>query len=99
MIIIWKRREDFDGPLFPEENLNNEQWQSLKVLRGHVEDVSDLCWSPDSNSLISGSVDNSVILWDVPKGRKTIISDYKGFVQGVAWDPCNQFACTISSDR
>ena len=36
--------------------------------RGHIEDVYDLCWSPDGNSLISGSVDNSAIIWDIVKG-------------------------------
>lgn len=36
--------------------------------RGHIEDVYDLSWSPDGNNLISGSVDNSAIIWDVMKG-------------------------------
>ena len=37
--------------------------------RGHVEDVYDLAWSPDSNQLITGSVDNSAIIWDANKGE------------------------------
>lgn len=28
-----------------------------------------------------------------------ILTDHKGFVQGVAWDPCKQYVATISSDR
>lgn len=36
--------------------------------RGHLEDVYDICWSPDGNNLISGSVDNSAIIWDSTKG-------------------------------
>ena len=28
----------------------------------------DICWSPDGNNLISGSVDNSAIIWDSTKG-------------------------------
>ena len=47
---------------------NKENWTIVKLLRGHLEDVYDLCWSPDSTSLISGSVDNSAIVWDVLKG-------------------------------
>ncbi|KAG8228393.1 hypothetical protein J437_LFUL003865 [Ladona fulva] len=103
VILIWKQKTDQDLPEFPlndEEGNAKEQWISLKVLRGHVEDVYDLCWSPDSNFLISGSVDNSAILWDVQKGRNTsILKDHKGFVQGVAWDPQNQYVATMSSDR
>lgn len=50
--------------------------------------------------LVSGSVDNTAILWDVQKGRSVcILSDHKGFVQGVSWDPCNQYISTISTDR
>lgn len=100
-IILWKQRNDFNLPPLPgEKNLNKEQWNSCKVLRGHVEDVYDLNWSPDSNFIVSGSVDNSAIVWDVGKGRSLkILQDYKGFVQGVAWDPQNRYICTLSSDR
>ena len=48
---------------------NKENWTIVKLLRGHLEDIYDLCWSPDSTSLISGSVDNSAIVWDVLKGE------------------------------
>ena len=45
-----------------------ESWSAGKTLRGHLEDVYDLCWSRDSNYIITGSVDNSAIIWDVQKG-------------------------------
>ncbi|XP_012286497.1 chromatin assembly factor 1 subunit B [Orussus abietinus] len=100
-IILWKQREESElPPLTNDETQNKEQWTSWKVLRGHMQDVYDVSWSPDSNFLVSGSVDNTAILWDVQKGRSiSILSDYKGFVQGVSWDPCNQYICTISTDR
>jgi len=41
----------------------------LTVCRGHIEDVYDLSWSPDGNNIISGSIDNSAIIWDVAKGK------------------------------
>ncbi|KAL6268211.1 hypothetical protein P5V15_001322 [Pogonomyrmex californicus] len=102
IIILWKVKEGQDSTfsLPSDDTENKEQWTSWKVLRGHIEDIYDISWSPDSNSLISGSVDNTAILWDVQKGRKTaILQDHKGFVQGVSWDPCNQYVCTISTDR
>ena len=37
--------------------------------RGHIEDVYDLCWSDNSQYLMSGSVDNSVIIWDCKAGN------------------------------
>lgn len=50
------------------EDKEKEGWVSLKVLRGHLEDIYDLSWSPDSSLMISGSVDNTAVLWDVNKG-------------------------------
>lgn len=77
-----------------------ETWQHFKVLRGHVEDVCDLTWSNDGKFLLSGSVDNSAILWDINKGIKIWCSDLiKGYVQGVAIDPHNEFMAAISTDR
>lgn len=101
-IILWKERSESEPPpLAGDDNSQNlEQWNLWKVLRGHIEDVYDLSWSPDSNFLVSGSVDNTAILWDIQKGRSAgIISDHKGFVQGVSWDPSNQYICTLSTDR
>lgn len=100
-IILWKQKEDSIIPILSgDENQNKEQWISWKSLRGHLEDIYDLSWSPDSNFIVSGSVDNTAIIWDVQKGRQiSILSDYKGFVQGVTWDPCNQYIATLSTDR
>ena len=42
-------------------------------VRSHLEDVYDISWSPDGKYLVSGSVDNSAILWDVKKGHIFII--------------------------
>lgn len=65
-----------------------------------MEDVYDLSWSPDSLSLVSGSVDNTAMIWNVETGKSTaILSDHKGFVQGVAWDPANKFIATMCTDR
>ncbi|KAG8036232.1 hypothetical protein G9C98_004812 [Cotesia typhae] len=101
IICLWMQKEGTEPPPLPgEENLNEEQWTSWKILRGHLEDVYDLSWSPDNNMLVSGSVDNTAIVWDVQKGRTiSILQDYKGFVQGVTWDPCNQYIATLSTDR
>ena len=37
-------------------------------IRGHVEDIYDACWSSSSSLLVTGSVDNTAIIWDVSKG-------------------------------
>ena len=71
-----------------------------KVLKGHLEDVCDLSWSLDGSRLVSGSVDNTAILWDVEKGQALFrVREHKHYVQGVAFDPLKQYIATMSSDR
>ncbi|KAK7066103.1 Chromatin assembly factor 1 subunit B [Halocaridina rubra] len=101
-IILWKKQDSGETDIFFEETEkeNKENWVIHKLLRGHLEDVYDISWSKCSQFLISGSVDNSAILWDVSKGKHmSILKEHKGFVQGVSWDPLNLYVATLSSDR
>ncbi|XP_067676573.1 chromatin assembly factor 1 subunit B-like [Haliotis asinina] len=103
-VILFWRLSDTPTPannIFQEEDEDNkETWVASTTLRGHLEDVYDLCWSADGRYLISGSVDNSAILWDTSKDSKlALFNDHKSFVQGVALDPLNEFAATLSCDR
>ena len=105
-VIIWKLNEDdTDGfsqltSMVGGDVENKESWQVAKMLRGHIEDVYDLAWSPNATQLISGSVDNSVIIWDTNKGDKLrIIKDHRQYVQGVCWDPCGTYVASYSCDR
>ncbi|XP_041940164.1 chromatin assembly factor 1 subunit B [Alosa sapidissima] len=106
VILLWKlndAKESEPASAFYEEDdakLNKESWNVLKTLRGHIEDVYDISWTKDGNFLVSGSVDNTAIMWDVTKGQKLcIFNDHKSYVQGVTWDPLGQYICTLSCDR
>ncbi|KAG7305868.1 hypothetical protein JYU34_008410 [Plutella xylostella] len=103
IIFIWKQnaeKEPAPASLEQGDEQYKESWIILKTLRGHMEDVLDLSWSADSLHLASGSVDNKLLIWDVSRGRHTaILTDHKGFVQGVSWDPKGQLIATTSSDR
>ncbi|XP_050427998.1 chromatin assembly factor 1 subunit B [Adelges cooleyi] len=105
VIVLWKFKPENCPDHRPDlledsESKDLEKWVCHSILRGHLEDVYDLSWSPDSKRLISGGVDNKAIIWDVDSGRyKAMLDDHKGFVQGVAWDPLNVYAATLSSDR
>lgn len=70
VIILWKQKTDQDPAEFPgdDEVKNQEQWLVVKILRGHLEDIYDLSWSADEQHIISGSVDNTAIIWDIKKG-------------------------------
>ncbi|XP_022232073.2 LOW QUALITY PROTEIN: chromatin assembly factor 1 subunit B [Drosophila obscura] len=104
VVFIWKQKADHEVVNILDADAGSQQdkesWMTLKVLRGHREDIYDLSWSPNSQFLVTGSVDNTAMVWDVYKGKSlAILEDHKGYVQGVAWDPCNQFIATMSTDR
>ncbi|KAF3843167.1 hypothetical protein F7725_002016 [Dissostichus mawsoni] len=96
-ILLWKlndSKEPEPMPMFQEDEdalLNKESW---------TVDVYDICWTRDASSMISGSVDNTAIMWDINKGTKlSILNDHKSYVQGVTWDPLGQYVATLSCDR
>ncbi|KAG5677943.1 hypothetical protein PVAND_007657 [Polypedilum vanderplanki] len=104
VIFIWKQKPDAEAVnIFDRDDgseSDKEIWLSYKTLRGHMEDVYDLSFSADSQYLISGSVDNTAMIWDIAKAKSLfIIRDHKGFVQGVSWDPLNKYLATLSTDR
>ncbi|XP_053662635.1 chromatin assembly factor 1 subunit B [Anopheles marshallii] len=102
VIFIWKQKGETEtlNILDTTNEQDKETWLTMKILRGHMEDVYDLSWSANSQFLISGSVDNTAIVWDVQRGKnQAILQEHKGFVQGVAWDPQNKYLATLSTDR
>ncbi|XP_072471017.1 chromatin assembly factor 1 subunit B isoform X2 [Notamacropus eugenii] len=104
-ILLWKVNDNKEPEqiVFQDEDeaqLNKENWAVIKTLRGHLEDVYDICWMTDGNLMASASVDNTAIIWDVGKGQKvSIFNEHKSYVQGVTWDPLGQYVATLSCDR
>ncbi|RDX96214.1 Chromatin assembly factor 1 subunit FAS2, partial [Mucuna pruriens] len=89
-LIIWKLHSSDTG----------QTWKVLKMLRSHHKDILDLQWSTDATYIISGSVDNCCIIWDVNKGTNIQTLDaHAHYVQGVAWDPLGKYVTSLSSDR
>uniref|UniRef100_A0A8C3W8A0 Chromatin assembly factor 1 subunit B n=1 Tax=Catagonus wagneri TaxID=51154 RepID=A0A8C3W8A0_9CETA len=105
VILLWKVNDNKEPEqiAFQDEDeaqLNKENWTVVKTLRGHLEDVYDICWAADGNVMASASVDNTAIVWDVSKGQKiSIFNEHKSYVQGVTWDPLGQYVATLSCDR
>lgn len=43
------------------------------MLRGHLDDIFDIAWSPDSTALASGSLEHVMIVWDVQHAKAKVI--------------------------
>ncbi len=59
--------------------------QDYVTLKGHDEDVIALNWSSDGKKLVSGSQDNTAILWDAAKASKLHVLKHDQPVKLVAF--------------
>ncbi|CAM8964189.1 unnamed protein product [Rhodiola kirilowii] len=77
-----------------------ENWKVAMTLRGHTADVVDLNWSPDDCTLASGSLDNTVHIWNMSNGICTaVLRGHSSLVKGVTWDPIGSFVASQSDDK
>lgn len=77
-----------------------ENWKAVMTLRGHTADVVDINWSPDDSMLASGSLDNTVHIWNMRTGIcTTVLRGHMSLVKGVTWDPVGSFLASQSDDK
>jgi chromatin assembly factor 1 subunit B len=94
---------------------DKESWRVKHMCRSSGAEIYDLAWSPDGVFFITGSMDNVARIYNAQTGRLSFrfyihtltctgqmvrqIAEHSHYVQGVAWDPQNEFVATQSSDR
>lgn len=60
----------------------------------------DLNWSPDDLALASGSLDNTIHIWNMNSGMCTaVLRGHSSLVKGVTWDPIGSFIASQSDDK
>ena len=97
-VIVWR-------PAPSDKQVTNQHgdrtsWRTSAVLRGHSDDVQDLAWAPEGAGIVTGSVDNECIVWDVPKAKGALrLQGHTHYVQGVSWDPHGEYVVSQSGDR
>ena len=93
---VWGKiheRKDAWGNLIGAKSLERIRLQSS------LNEIYDLCWSPDSSHILVGALDNKAEVIRLSSKTATVLPGHTNYVQGVAWDPCNKRVVTQSSDR
>ncbi|WFC94016.1 Chromatin assembly factor 1 subunit [Malassezia brasiliensis] len=106
-VLFWTRSEQL-RPAFgeggtsgdPQAPFEKEAWRVRLMSRATSQELYDMAWSPDGDQLAVGGTDFAVRLINTADGTVVReIADHQHYVQGVAWDPLNEFLATQSSDR
>jgi WD40 repeat protein len=72
------------------------------VLRGHKGPASCVAYSPDSKSIVSGSDDGTLIIWNANTGEEMKKLEVKGsnsIIEGVAYSPNGQYIVSGSRGK
>ncbi|KAI2604559.1 WD40 repeat-like protein [Hypoxylon fragiforme] len=100
-VILWIPSETHNPSTFGNEGLEDkETWRTKHMSRSTGSEIYDLAWSPDATYFIIGSMDNVARIFHAGTGALIRqIAEHSHYVQGVAWDPLNEYIATQSSDR
>lgn len=89
----WPERGGENGQVCLTES-GEEIWKDFRHLSGHVNDVYDICFSPDSRCLVSAGGDGCVLVHDLEGSTMPVVQlseCHSKFCRGVSWDPWNRF--------
>jgi len=99
-VILWVPSENPSHSFGSENTDDKETWRTKHMCRSLGTEIYDLAWSPDATYFIIGSMDNIARIYNAGTGMLVRqIAEHSHYVQGVAWDPLNEFIATQSSDR
>ncbi|KAK9878470.1 hypothetical protein WA026_022112 [Henosepilachna vigintioctopunctata] len=101
LVMIWRLTNEGSSTIFGSGKINVETWKCIHTLNAHQGDILDLSWAPHDGWLASGSVDNSVIIWNVLKFPERVahLNSHTGMVKGITWDPVGKYLASQSDDK
>ncbi|EEP77484.1 conserved hypothetical protein [Uncinocarpus reesii 1704] len=100
-VLLWVPSElQTHARLGEDRSDDKETWRVKHMCRSSGAEIYDLAWSPDGVFFITGSMDNVARIYNAQTGQMVRqIAEHSHYVQGVAWDPLNEYVATQSSDR
>jgi WD40 repeat protein len=73
--------------------------QELLTLKGHIDYVTSVCFSPDGKRILSGSGDGTMKIWDTGKGQELLtLSENIKPVESVSFSPDGKCILSGSED-
>ncbi|KAG6030054.1 hypothetical protein E4U41_000214 [Claviceps citrina] len=99
-VILWVPSDMPPSNFGGDTQDDKESWRAKHMCRSSGAEIYDLAWSPDAAHFIIGSMDNIARIYNANSGTLVRqIAEHSHYVQGVTWDPLNEYIATQSSDR
>ncbi|MCJ1268036.1 hypothetical protein MMC22_007922 [Lobaria immixta] len=75
-------------------------WHAANILRGHLNSVNAMTFSPDGKQIASASMDKMVRLWDSATGEpRNILKGHSNWVKAVTFSPDGKQIASASHDK
>jgi len=71
----------------------------ITIFEGHSDYVLAVAYSPDEQTILSGSADKTVKLWDIATGELIYTFRHNDWIRSVAYSPDGQTAVSASDDK
>lgn len=70
----------------------------ISELKGHIDVVTCVAVSPDSEVVVSGSRNGEIIIWDLKEKRSLILGASVSSINDIAFSPCGRLFATVSGE-
>lgn len=60
--------------------------EPIRTFKGHIYGITSVCFSPDGKTILSGSLDNTLKIWDIATGKNTFLGNDE-YVWSVCFSP------------
>ncbi|WWD22084.1 hypothetical protein CI109_106573 [Kwoniella shandongensis] len=85
--------------LHPPNSASSTPPPPLRILSSHTAPILSIAFSPKSNLLVTGSFDESAIIWDVRRGKALrVLPAHADAIWCVGWDAEGGMVLTASAD-
>lgn len=80
--------------------LRSPTWEIIYTMTGHLDSVTSVAFSPDNQTLASGSGDNTIEIWKLDTGNRWYtLRGHSDWVNCVAFNPNGQTLASGSRDK
>lgn len=99
LLLVWKLSPTVVVDFGHQDDDAEESWVVTQVHNTGSE-IYDLSWSPDGRYVAVSCMNNTCKIFDVVANSKVCeLAMHAHYVQGVAWDPKNEYFASLSADR